>query len=334
MTDAGINGLCLSVIDDRGMKDERVALCKAIRKLDIRHTKVTNDGMVIAFENLPDLKELLSSLPIQVLAELSVRFPQYSLTLLECCLNYCYYEIGSLWLAAFLCSSKIKKVKIEIQKGITNVELLGLLQLKNLCELSIDGTDDGGEESLTFDGGVAPLLMAFGSKSLTSLKLKNLEMKIDIGVILETCPLLSTLSLKNINLKQPERFGIRRILPKLKFLCLRGDDEYDPFPSYYLTSLLSSPDLCEVDINYVRALTDQVLFDAASHNQFSKLELLKIALADSDTVTKKGIDLFLKNTNILKKIILRECDSIKQKDVVEWKSLIITNNWQLVLEIV
>ena len=84
VTDAGINGLCLSVIDDRGMKDERVALCKAIRKLDIRHTKVTNDGMVIAFENLPDLKELLSSLPIQVLAELSVRFPQYSLTLLEC----------------------------------------------------------------------------------------------------------------------------------------------------------------------------------------------------------------------------------------------------------
>ena len=333
MTDAGINGLCLSV-DDRGMKDERVGQCKAICKLDIRHTKVTSDGMVIAFENLPDLKELLSCLPIQVLAELSVRFPQYSLTLLECCLNYCYYEIGSLRLAAFLCSSKINKVKIELQQGITNVELLGLLQLKNLCELSIDGTDDGGEESLTFDGGVAPLLMAFGTKSLTSLKLKNLEMKIDIGVILETCPLLSTLSLKNINLKQPERFGIRRILPKLKFLCLRGDDEYDPFPSYYLTSLLSSPDLCEVDINYVRALTDQVLFDAASHNQFSKLELLKIALADSDTVTKKGIDLFLKNTNILKKIILRECDSIKQKDVVEWKSLIITNNWQLVLEIV
>ena len=75
MTDAGINGLCLSVIDDRGMKDGQVALCKAIRKFDIRHTKVTSDGMVIAFENLPDLKELLSSLPIQVLAELSVRFP-------------------------------------------------------------------------------------------------------------------------------------------------------------------------------------------------------------------------------------------------------------------
>ena len=232
-----------------------------------------------------------------------------------------------------MCSS-VTKVIIELQEGITNVELLGLLKLKNLCELSMFGSMDDEEESLTFDGGVAPLLMAFGTKSLTSLKLKNLEMKIDIGVILETCPLLSTLSLKYINLKQPERFGIRRILPKLKFLCLSGDDEHDLFPSYYLTSLLSSPDLCEVDINYVRALTDQVLFDAASHNQFSKLQLLKIALADSDTVTKKGIDLFLKNTNILKKIVLRECDSIKQKDVDEWKYLIITNNWQLVLEIV
>ena len=230
-----------------------------------------------------------------------------------------------------MCSSVIK-VTVELEKGITNMELFGLLRLQNFWELSINGVK--WEEKITFDGGVAPLLMAFGTKSLTSLKLKNLEMKIDIGVILETCPLLSTLSLKNINLKQPERFGIRRILPKLKFLCLSGDDEHDLFPSYYLTSLLSSPDLCEVDINYVRALTDQVLFDAASHNQFSKLELLKIALADSDTVTKKGIDLFLKNTNILKKIILRECDSIKQKDVVEWKSLIITNNWQLVLEIV
>ena len=83
MTDDGIKGLCLS-IDNQGMKDERVGQCKSISTLNIRHTKVTESGIQIAFENMPGLKKLFSCFPIQVLADFSVRFPQYSLASLEC----------------------------------------------------------------------------------------------------------------------------------------------------------------------------------------------------------------------------------------------------------
>ena len=161
MTDAGIKGLCLS-IDNQGMKDERVGQCKSINTLNIRYTKITERGIQIAFENLPELKKLFSCFPIEVQADLSVQFPQYSLTCLECSTcDYCpTYKIGSVGLAASMCSS-VTKVTVELEKGITNMELFGLLRLQNFWELSINGVK--WEEKITFDGGVAPLLKAFGN---------------------------------------------------------------------------------------------------------------------------------------------------------------------------
>ena len=328
MTDAGIKGLCLS-IDNQGMKDERVGQCKSINTLNIRYTKITERGIQIAFENLPELKKLFSCFPIEVQADLSVQFPQYSLTCLECSTcDYCpTYKIGSVGLAASMCSS-VTKVIIELQEGITNVELLGLLKLKNLCELSITGEYAVAE--ITFEGGVAPLLKAFG-KSLTLLKLEHFESEADIGIIFENCPVLSTLHLNHINIRESEFLRSQKILSKLKFLTVSCDSDYDPFPSYYLTSLLSSPELSEISIRFSNSLTDQVLLDAAKRNQFCKLEELEIVSCHN--VRNKGIDIFFSDQNSLKVIHLTECKLITKDDEEVWGALIKDKNWQLNLNV-
>ena len=273
--------------------------------LNIRHTKVSESGIQIAFENLLGLKKLISCFPIQVLADLSVRFPQYSLTCLEFCAHdrdcpaLPPYKLGSLGLAAFMCSETVTEVKIRAQRGITNVELLGLLQLKNLCELSING--EPAEEVITFEGGVAPLLVAFG-KSLTLLDLERLKItESDIGIIFENCSLLTNLRFFEVNILQSEFIRSEKILSKLKFLYVECDfAEGDEFPSYYLTSLLSSPELSQISIRFSDTLTDQVLLDAANRNQFLKLKQLEIVYCH--VVTKKGIDVFFNDNNSLKKV--------------------------------
>ena len=335
MTDDGIKGLCLS-IDNQGMKDERVGQCKSIHTLNICHTKVTEKGIQIAFENMPGLKQLFSHFPIEILADFSVRFPQFSLALLECrardryCPTLPPYKIGSLGLAAFMCPF-VTKVEMELQEGITDVELLGLLKLKNLCELSINREYAGTvREQITFEGGVAPLLVAFG-KSLTLLKLENLKIKTDIGIIFENCPVLSTLDLFCVNVQQPEFLRSQKILSKLKFLTVLRDPDHDEFPSYYLTSLLSSPELCKVSLTVQDSLTDEILLDAANRHQFLKLE--ELILEYCHVVTKLGIDVFFNDNNCLKKIELFECASLNEQDEDEWKRLIGQKNWQIDLNV-
>ena len=222
----------------------------------------------------------------------------------------------------------VTKVEIELVEGITNVELLGLLKLENFCELTIS-VGYKVREQITFEGGVAPLLVAFG-KSLTLLELCRLESETDIGIILENCPVLTTLHLFCVNIQQSE-FLSQKILSKLKFLSIACEVNLSEFPTYFLISLLSSPELFKVSLTALDSLTDQVLLDAANRNQFCNLEELRIHFCY--VVTKLGIDVFLNNKNSLKKVGLYQCVSLNKEDEDEWKSLIFQKNWQIDLDV-
>ena len=143
--------------------------------------------------------------------------------------------------------------------------------------------------------------MAFG-KSLTLLDLERLKItESDIGIIFENCSLLTNLRFFEVNILQSEFIRSEKILSKLKFLYVECDfAEGDEFPSYYLTSLLSSPELSQISIRFSDTLTDQVLLDAANRNQFLKLKQLEIVYCH--VVTKKGIDVFFNDNNSLKKV--------------------------------
>ena len=344
VTDSGIKGLCVSV-DDQGIQHRRVGQCKSIDTLIIRHTKVTKEGIQIALENLPLLKIFAFCLPIHILAEIfkHYRVPPHSLAdsvakfgIVENCENCSIafpYKIGSLKLVASLCSFTVTKLDLILQRGITDTELLGLLALEKIRELAICSETNVSEE-ITFDGGVVPILSAFGN-SLKCLKIAHLKTKIDIGAIIEHCTQLPTLYLywNESFKKRPEnerpfnvkrfKVGSREILPNLEFfyLCNAPDLEPDDCPTYYLTPLLLSPKLREFTIT-------TTLLHVVNQNQLCHLEELTIQFCDQ--VTKKGIEVFLKNRNALKYIYLGNCKLLTKQVFDELESLIKEKNWELI----
>ena len=103
------------------------------------------------------------------------------------------FTSGNSELVASLCLS-VTSVKIELIKGLTESEKLGLPSLRNVNELEIDGNDVN-STVLTFEGdGVVPLLKGFGS-SLKELYLSVLK-DVNIRAIIEFCPKLQSLWLE------------------------------------------------------------------------------------------------------------------------------------------
>jgi hypothetical protein len=153
ITDAGIQGLCVSV-NHLGKEDQRLGQCKSIETLFISGTRITKKGIQTALINLPFLKQckidILSSadVPVQFLAEMhqpdwNIKRPKdirkYSLDSLYLCHQILHdgklmslpYTSGSLGLVASLCPS-VTSLKIVLIKGLTDREMLGLLSLKNV----------------------------------------------------------------------------------------------------------------------------------------------------------------------------------------------------------
>lgn len=101
-------------------------------------------------------------------------------------------------------------------------------------------------------------------------------------VIIENCREVSTLRIDYCSLvEQYEFLTSQKKMSKLKFLTilcnLEGPDN-NIFNPNNLTSLLSSPELCKVSINYVDNDAD-VDNDAGNRNQFLKLENVELHIA-------------------------------------------------------
>ncbi len=87
---------------------------------------------------------------------------------------------------------------IAISSGLTDDELIYLIELEKLEKLRIadkNRVDDDDITEISFNGGVIPSCVHFSS-SLTSLKLENLSICINIRFIMEYCPKLEELFLE------------------------------------------------------------------------------------------------------------------------------------------
>lgn len=346
VTDAGIKGLCLS-IDDLGKEDKRLGQCKLIHKLMVSYTKVTQKGIIIALENLPILKVFECCSSVQALAEMHLApyednipdIKKYSLIDLHCTNeSFCTpYKSGSLGLASLLCSS-VMKVRIVTQEGLTDIDLLGLLSLENLREFSLGG---GEECEITFDGGVAPILEAFGN-SLTSLTLAELPC-VNIRAITEYCPNLRFLFLvmnHSYTMAWPEEerrpFSPKPIktepilmkLESLHLVCVSHLLSTSVIPSESLPSLLSSPQLVHLYVKDCVTLTDEVLKKAANH--FQNMEHLELEQCNS--ITKLGVDSVMNDSNPLRVIKLWECRSLSRQNVCDWNKKANKKKWQVSIE--
>lgn len=340
--------MCVSV-DDLGKENQRLGQCKLVHKLMISYTKVTQKGIQMALENLHSLKVFECCSSVQVLHQMHQTafehqlpgIPKYSLIDLHCTNEFLCspYTSGSLALAVSLCSS-VMKVRIVTQEGLTDIDLLGLLALESLRELSIGG---GEECQITFDGGVAPVLEALGS-SLTSLTLAELPC-VNIRSVTEFCPNLRFLFLvmnhtytttwpeeerKPFSPKSVKMEPILKKLESLHLVCVAHLWSTSVIPSESLPSLLSSPTLMHLYVKDCLTLTDEVLQKAATHHHFQNLEHLELEQCNS--VTKQGIDLLMNESNPLKVIKLWECRSLTRKNVDDWKKKAAKKKWHVSLD--
>ena len=321
--------------------------CKSINKLRITYTRVTVQGIQIALENLPLLKVFDCCSTVQVLASMHREavehqlsdIPKYALIDLHCSNESTAYESGGLAVAISLCPCAIK-MRIVTHEELTDVDMLALLDMKNLRELSIGG---GEPCHLTFEGGIMPILQTIG-KSLESLTLFELP-GVNIRAIAEYCPNLRFLQLVmnqsyQTAWQEEERKPFTNrpargppALSKLEsvhLVCVSHICPSSVIPTENLPMLLSSPALQLIYIKDCITLTDQVLRKAVDLHRFKHLEHLE--LEQCNGITKQGIDLVMTTDNPLKAIKLWECSQITRQQVADWQKKANQKKWELAMD--
>lgn len=338
MSDDGIHGLCV------------IGNCKLIRIIDLIGNTITNQGIRTALDNLPSLKFLYHESILEGLACIAQtasglklpNIPKYSLSLLFFKRN-AVSKSGILGQSLLLCPYITELYLILRFEGIKNADLLSILSLRAVCVLDIRHNiilsdyeypvqfDDG----ITFDGGILPLLKFFG-KSLKKLKVGGFFPGICISAVIEFCPNLYSLSLWKSSImassENVERKQVKREFPVLKNLeslhLDGGNHLHCSFASSEnLLTLLSSPSLSVVYLQFVDMLTDDILQTANNVHSFRNLKCLYIKHCNS--VTKTGINVFMQENNPLQEIVYRYCGNITRDDVTEWNAMVTKNKWQL-----
>ena len=336
VSDDGIEGLCVT------------GQCKSIQTLDVFESSVSTNGVLLAIQNLPALTILRHERMVDVLSDAAeatvgkkLELPQLSLSSLclftESCFRTLHYRVGSLALALSLCSS-ITTLDVRIPKELTDHELQALPLLKNLriFRLMADAAIH-----ITFDGGVVPLLKSFG-KSLKSLELSFLNV-VNIRAIIEYCVNINTLSLMGNNSysmawpeeerKSCEEKRIKMEEPDL----MKNLEELNIFhfgkcvEKEIIITLLSSSSLKSIYLKGCCLLTDKVLLEVADNSHsFQNLETLIIT--DCKTLSKKGINVLMKEGNSLKKLEFKNCFRIWPKHIASWTRKVTRKNWDLLIE--
>ena len=292
LTDGGIRRLC-----------SNIDAIKSIETFNILGTKVSKNGMRMALESMPSLKDFCCNFPTQLLAKLSG-------TPLE-----------------RLCSSA-SKIWLSSSR-INNNALLELLKLKELCQLQIHSRGDLGQ--LSFNEGILPILKKFGS-SLTSLTISNLhQCPINIWAIVKNCQKLETLALVDIETISIEKsedeqnpskgMKIDPVLENLKRLHLKNCRH---LTSEDLDLLLASPALEELTLEEIDSANDVAFQKAENVHQFRNLNSLMLICRNA---TKVVIDMLMNDANPLK---ICRCHSCSSEDIRNWKSTAREKSWDCI----
>ncbi|XP_046646487.1 uncharacterized protein LOC124336743 isoform X3 [Daphnia pulicaria] len=337
-----------SKVSDDGIRELCVTgNCKSICVLDLTGCQCTTKALQMALDNLPVLKVLCHESLLEGLAEIAqnaldrkLKLPKYSLSTLHVLVKTAY-KSGSLRKSLLLCPNVTKVFLSMRTEGLKDVDLLSLLSLEKLCVFVIrnfvkkrEGNELFFYKDLTFDGGIVPLLQKFGS-SLETLCIEGFFLEVDIMVVIENCPNLQTLCLlsdsyKMVSTTDEGRNCFRRdqpILKKLEVLCLTSEN-YWIAPQNLLT-LFSSPLLIYIHIKRCDTLTDDILHRVAKLHSFCNLETLVFHRCSS--ITKRGVDVFMKETNPLRKIYIGGCEKITLENFNDWEktAIWIKKNWHI-----
>jgi hypothetical protein len=117
------------------------------------------------------------------------------------------------------------------------------------------------------------------------------------------------------------------ILKKLEVLCLTSENYWIAFQN--LLTLLSSPSLIYFLIKRCDTLKDEIPHRVANLHSFYNLETL--VFYRCSFITKRGFEVFMKETNLLRKIHIGDCEKITQDNFNDWEktAIWIKKNWQI-----
>ena len=292
--------------------------CKSLENfILIDCTYVTQMGVQMALQQLPGLKIIKCDFIFQAYSEMKLHNPkptvEYALT------NWFFgspsknqpfvYLNDTLTFAASLCPSVVKvHLQVYGKNNLTDQDLSGLIELKSLLRELIVDCRLSSNVRFTFDDGILPLLK-FRGISICKLNLRaNKLFEVDASLLVELCPNLKYLNLDSCRHttiwrgNNQKRFKPDFALNRLKTLKIRSCDEFH-IPSEDLLCLLSTAHvLTNLSIIDCHSLTNKVLQQIMKSNSFSNLK--RLVFDSCDSVTKKGIDLFMNAENALETISL------------------------------
>ncbi len=347
VTDDGVEGLCGGVADiGKEMLEGQRGQCKSLEEFEITETMITQKGVQIALQNLPDLKHFRTFDIAEALVHMhrnGLNPPSYALVDVDLMDFSPSKSCGSIAvrLATSFCPF-LNRLSIDHLHGITDSDLLSLTTLERLsilnitCLLPRDFASPAPRDygSLTFDRGLALVLKAIGP-SLKQLELEELFMSICLESILEYCPNLEILSISDCSYDDEEssrpskRAKTQFAWPNLKKLQLTESSSstigYELPPESLLLALTSAPNLEELEIYNCETLDDDILHEAFQIHSFTKLSSL--TLCKCKAVTKSGVDLFIQNGNALREASIRRCESLSVEDFRYWLAESEKNDW-------
>ena len=333
--------------------DSGFGQCKSLVSLNIEKNRVTAKGARLAMEHLPNLQIFKCPFTLHVAAQMfkeggftskadsSQRPPGTRIRQLRLMdLRYdghesVPYKKGDLEAAIKLCPSVVQ-VEIAWDDTFSDEELKPLLKLKNLQHLCLVGTN-----SLSFEGGLLPILEKLVPSTLEKLELSFFP-DVDVSAIAQHCSNLRFLALgHNYQYLTPTR-PLKPADNRLQRLERLEIDEQDyesapPPTAADLLILLSSPAL--VTIVFYRLnhdSCDQVMEEAAHLYGFPNLRELRIEYC-RDTFTERSIECLLTLDNPLEKICFFGGwmdNAPKEQFLLEkWEREAKKNNWDLAITI-
>ena len=319
----------------------------SLSKLVITRTKVTCKGARTALESFPNLKFFKYEKSFQLVASMnhlinwgapssssqSSQQPSHQLGLRDLYLSESPLSKEVFAATLQLCPFLIHVEFDNVQCHFPDENFKALLNLENLQHLVLKITRD-----VTFSGGILPVLEKFGPKSLETLSLVYLP-DANIGAIVQHCPQLRTLNLREVEIYIPADPSIsaqQHTLRYLENLCIEGYDDMRPSETQPKSTdlallLRSSPALVRLHLHSLDNLSDQVLEQAFRDHHFSNLEVLDIDWCP--IVTGNGIDLIVSSENPLKQLKISSCPKLEGSWKTTWESKARENNWDLAMKI-